>query len=105
MGLDPHANASGAVTVAGSSVNGGLQLQFERDQGETDIDYVVEASKDLQTWSVIAQSVGGVPTAAVRAGARPVETPTAGSSRFQVTVADTPAAGGVDFLRLRIVRP
>ncbi len=105
LDLDPRGNAAGAAltTVSRSTVDGTLQIGFVRDAGRADIDYLVETSTDLFTWTTVAEgdagaSIVGVGTAAV------VETAVAGTSQYQVTVKAAAASGGSQFLRLRVIR-
>ena len=107
LGLDPQSNASADLPAVGrDAADGALQIAFDRDAGKPDIDYLVEVSPDLQTWTVIAQSVGGAPVVGVNGGGTATETTGPGSSQVQVVVtANPPANGPAQFLRLRIDRP
>ncbi len=106
LDLDPRANAGGAAlaTVSRSVTDGTLTISFMRDAARTDIDYVVEASPDLNVWMKIAESDLGAAIVNLDA-ASAVETKGAGTSQNQVTVKTLPAPNGAEFLRVRIVRP
>lgn len=107
LGLDPRANNSGALPVATSvGAAGGLQITFDRDAANTDLNYLVESSLDLSLWTTVAQSVAGSATTAPNGAGSVVETGVPGTSRSHVTVStNPPASAGRQFLRLRVTRP
>ncbi len=107
LDLDPRHPLDGALPVVGSrsAANGLLEFAFNRDTGETDINYLVEASSDLLAWTTVAQSVAGASTVGLSGSEGVTETAIAGTSQRRVTVEAAPSTSGSQFLRLRVTRP
>ena len=100
LGTDPNNGA--AIAQPGTSIDAAnrLAVEFSRDAQFTNISYLVQTSSDLQTWTTIAQSVGGGPTSNLSAFA--VEEEGIGGTRFRVTVTCPPATGGHQFVRVKV---
>lgn len=107
LGLNPTLPRAQFLPVAAIQNYAGVpyaSLTFQRSSVATDLTYFVEASGDLQSWNVIATSIGGAPTTGPGFVQETGSAPT-----FQVEVRDTvpvdPPTGGPRFLRLRITTP
>lgn len=106
--LPESPDAPGALQQLGYSA-GRLSLTFRRDERAADLVYEVEASGDLQTWQVIARSVGGGPVQPVaphspvisEISASPIAS--VGVIR-RVTVEDVVSGAARRFMRLRVSR-
>ena len=100
--LDGDPTKSDASTISptfSQDASGRLQITFNRFPAKNDINYIVEASSDLSTWSQLAISTAGGTT--TNTSAHSVSE--SGSSTVQVTVVDTIIPTTQRFLRLRIV--
>lgn len=88
-------------------VEGALELTFRRDERARDLIYQVQVSDDLFTWTTIAQSVGGAPTAAY-GGHEPGISEAAASPIASVGVVRTVSvthetgSAGKSFMRVRV---
>ncbi len=107
LGLDPTKVDVSALPKAQIRNYGGVpyvSVIFPRSSVATDINYLVEASGDLQAWTTVATSIGG----GVTTGAGFVQE-TGAAPTFQVEVRDTqpvdPVTGSHRFLRLRATIP
>ena len=107
LDLDPRQPLSVALPVVGSrsTATGLLAIEFNRDAGAVDINYLVEASSDLLAWTTIAQSISGASTVGTNGSGGAVEVVLTGTSQRHVTVKATPSTSGSQFLRLRVTRP
>ena len=108
LGIDPVTGVGGKVPVGTySSADGALRFTFTRDTARTDIDYVVEASPDLNQWTAIASSTSGSPMVNLGGASAIVENGVQGTSQVNVVVESnsSAAASGKQFLRLEIIRP
>jgi hypothetical protein len=107
LSLDPTSAGIGGlpvVTIKDYSGTNYLSITFARSSLATDLTYTVQASSDLATWTDLASSVGGAPTA----GAGFVSE-TGSAPLFTVEVRDTVAIDGTPdlkrFLRLKVTAP
>lgn len=105
LGRDPRTGLGGTLPTASfSGPPGAISLTFVREASKVDLDYVVEGSPDLQTWTTVARSAAGAATLSVTGTSSVQETKVVGTSAYQVAVT-TPANGGSrQFLRLRVNR-
>lgn len=110
LSRDPRGNASllqGLPVASRTPAGDRLQLRFLRDPARTDVDLLVEASADLQTWTTIARSTAGAATVNLGGANGVVEEAVAGGTLRAVVVQDGQSLGTAArrFLRLRVVRP
>lgn len=93
LGRDPKVVESAANPIMTVVKGGGgvSIITFQRPQGITDVDYVVEASADMQTW---ADGYGGAWTTQIIAG----------TSFETVTSQSLLAASSRQFMRLKVIR-
>ena len=107
LGRDPRTGLGGTLPVAAHpAATGALSLTFRRDASEADLDYAVEGSSDLSTWTTLASSTAGASTVGL-AGTSTQESAVAGTSDYTVVVTAVRTTGGSSdrqFLRLRINR-
>lgn len=104
MNGDPK-TADKSLMPAGGKSSGALTLQFKRRREALDLDYVVEVSDDLVTWS------GGFGNVWIT-DAVPTDLVTVTANQVPQVVADTVTAtsqvpagfGGTQFMRLKVIR-
>ncbi len=108
LGIDPVTGTGGGLPVGTySTADGALQLAFARDTARTDINYVVEASPDLNQWTPIASSTSGSPTVNLGKAMMVIENAVPGTSQVNVVVEGGQSIGASkeQFLRLKVLRP
>ena len=107
LGLNPNTQNANLLPIAAIKNYAGLPfvyLTFQRSSVATDLTYYVEASADLQSWTIIATSSGGAPTTGAGFVAE-----TGSAPNFTVEVRDTQPVNAMTaprrFLRLRVTTP
>ncbi len=105
LGRNPRNGQGGSLpALAQNNLDDYLSIQFDRDPGRSDLDYIVEASADLTNWNQIAKSLSGAVT--LNQGTAHLVSEVAAQTLTHVTVEDEfPMDGSPQrFLRLRINR-
>ena len=104
LGQSPLVAQTGGLPTLGTSSGGRMTLTFQRDPSLTDIDYIVEASPDLTSWTPIATSTGGGAMHKLEGAFAVAET---GASLKAVTVEDGELISEASkrYFRLKIHRP
>jgi hypothetical protein len=102
LGLDPNISSlAGAPVVWLEGATDRLRLQFDRLSDRNDLNYIVQVSDDLATWTSIAQAVGSDASMTVLGGLAVIVSET-GTTTKTVVVEDntSPAGPAKRFLRL-----
>ena len=104
LGQSPLVAQTAGLPILETSSGGRMTFTFQRDPSLTDIDYIVEASPDLTSWTPIAASTGGRAMQKLEGAFAVAET---GAPLKAVTVEDNEliSAATKRYLRLRIQRP
>ena len=101
FGGNPRAFAPNVRPV--NSVSGGkLTLQFQRDARLFDLDYTVEVSDTLGTWTDLASGSGGDPLTAIIPGATITETGAGPVKAVQVRDTLDVSSAPRRFMRLKV---